>query len=84
MGATLTAIEMTGTVDEQHHLRLDGELPIPGPTRVRGIVLCPLADEWNETKWLQAAARNPAFHYLKDAREDIYTATDGEPFRDQV
>jgi len=48
------------------------------------IALYPLADEWNETEWLHAAARNPAFQYLKDAAEDIYTVTDGEPFRDQV
>jgi hypothetical protein len=84
MGATLTAIEMTGTVDEHHQLRLDGALPIPSPTRVRVIVLYPLEDEWKETEWLRAATRNPAFQYLKDAAEDIYTVTDGEPFHDQA
>jgi hypothetical protein len=80
MGTTLTAIEMTGTVDEHHQLRLDGVLPIPSPTRVRVIVLYPLTEDWNETKWLQAAARNSAFEYLKDTAEDVYTVTDGEPF----
>jgi hypothetical protein len=84
MEATLTAIEMTGTVDERHQLQLDGALPIPGPTRVRVIVLYPLADEWNETEWLRAAARNPAFDYLKEAAEDVYLVTDGEPFRDEA
>ncbi len=84
MGTTLTAIEMTGTVDEHHQLRLDDVLPIPSPTRVRVIVLYPLEDEWNETEWLQVAARNPAFQYLKDAAEEIYTVTDGEPFLDQA
>ncbi len=84
MGATLTAIEMTGTVDEHHQLKLDGLLPIPSPTRVRVIVLYPIADDWNETEWLRAAARNPAFDYLKDAAEDIYAVTDGEPFRDKA
>jgi hypothetical protein len=84
MEATLTAIEMTGVVDEHHQLKLDGVLPIPSPTRVRVIILYSLDEEWSETEWLQAAARNPAFQYLKDAAEDLYTATDGEPFRDQV
>ena len=84
MGATLTAIEMTGTVDEHYQLKLDGALPIPSLTRVRVIVLYPLADEWNETEWLRAAARNPAFQYLEDAAEDVYTSTDREPFRDQM
>ena len=37
----MTAIEMTGTVDENHQLKLDGELPIAGPKRVRVIVLSP-------------------------------------------
>ncbi len=37
----------------------------------------------NETEWLQAAAANPAFDFLKDSVEDIYTLSDGEPFYDE-
>jgi len=37
----MTAIEMTGTVDENHQLQLDGKLPFAGPKRVRVIVLSP-------------------------------------------
>ena len=84
MKDAMKAIEMTGTIDEKHQLQLDGRLPIPGPMRVRVIVLYPINDEWNETEWLQAAARNPAFDYLKEAEEDIYSLTDGEPFHDQA
>ena len=84
MKDAMKAIEMTGTIDEKHQLQLDGLLPIPGPMRVRVIVLYPINDEWNETEWLQAAARNPAFDYLKEAEEDIYSLTDGEPFHDQA
>jgi hypothetical protein len=79
-----TAIEVTGTVDEHHQLRLDQALPIAGPTRVRVIVLYPLDEEWDEREWLHAAARNPAFSHLKEAAEDLYTTSDGEPFRDEV
>lgn len=80
----LTAIEVTGHIDEQHQLTLDKPLPISGPMRVRVIVLYPLTDEPNEREWLQAAAHNPAFQYLKESAEDIYSATDGKTFHDQI
>lgn len=84
METTMTAVEMTGRIDEQHQLQLDGPLPVSGPRRVRVIVLYPVDDEWDETDWLKAAARNPAFQFLKDPEEDIYSLTDGEPFSDEV
>ena len=80
MEATLTAVEMTGTIDEDRHLHLDTLLPISGPRRVRVIVLYPPEEELSETAWLQAAAKNPAFAFLHDAAEDIYSLTDGKPF----
>ncbi len=83
MESALTAVEMTGTIDEHRQLQLDGELPVRGPMRVRVLVLYPLSDEWDETQWLQAAARNPAFAFLNDAEEDLYTLADGKPFHDE-
>jgi hypothetical protein len=80
MDATLTAIELTGTVDEHHQLQLDTTLPIHGPKRVRVIVLYAPADEPDEVEWLRAAAHNPAFNDLNDPEEDIYSLTDGQPF----
>ncbi|NUQ83473.1 MAG: hypothetical protein HUU11_02060 [Anaerolineales bacterium] len=79
----MTAIEMTGTVDENHQLKLDGILPFAGPKRVRVIVLSPLTEiavDWSETDWLKATLSNPAFEYLRDPEEDIYTISDGKPF----
>jgi len=35
-----------------------------------------------ETEWLQAATANPAFDFLSDPKEDVYTLSDGEPFYD--
>jgi len=84
METTMTAIEMTGRIDEHHQLLLDRPLPVSGPMRVRVIVLYPIDDEWNETEWIQAAARNPAFDFLNDPEEDIYSLADGESFRDEV
>lgn len=40
--------------------------------------------EWDETEWLRAAARNPAFDFLSDPAEDIYSPKDGQPFYDQI
>ena len=37
-----------------------------------------------EDAWLRAAASSEAFAFLIDPAEDIYTAADGEPFRDAV
>jgi hypothetical protein len=79
----MTAIEMTGTVDENHQLQLDGILPFAGPKRVRVIVLSPLteiADELSDVEWLKASLNNSAFEYLRDPEEDIYTIKDGKPF----
>ncbi len=80
METMLTAIEMTATIDEQRQLQLDGTLPIAGPLRVRVILLYPLVEDIDESEWLRAASRNPAFAYQHDSAEDIYTVDDGKPF----
>ena len=73
---------MVGTIDEQRRLQLDEPLPIVGPSRVRVIILIP--EETDQTSgWLQAGAINPAFDFLKEPEEDIYTLADGKPFHDQ-
>ena len=79
----MNAIETTGVVDAQHQLRLDKPLPIAGQSRVRVIVLVPEEADISETAWTNTAATSPAFEFLKDAAEDIYTAADGKPFHDQ-
>jgi hypothetical protein len=82
MEQVMTAIEVTGTIREDRHLELDEALPIAGPMRVRVIVLYPFSEEDSEEAWLRAATHNPAFSYLKEPEEDIYSATDGKPFTD--
>ena len=80
METLMTAVELTGTIDENRRLQLDDLFPVAGPKRVRVIVLYPLDDEWDEAEWLYAAARNPAFASLKEPEEDIYSLADGRPF----
>ncbi len=84
MGNTMSAIEVTGTVDEQQRLKLDESLPFSGPMRVRVIVLYPTTEVWDEKEWLKAGAHNPDFSYLNEPEEDIYSLGDGEPFHDEV
>ena len=50
---------------------------------VRVSHLLPEESDLSETERLQTAAANPAFDFLKDSEEDIYTLSDGEPFYDE-
>lgn len=84
MEAQLKAVETTGTVDNHSQLHLDNPLPIPGPARVKVIVMyTEESEDIEESEWLRVAASNPAFDFLKDSEEDIYTIADGVPFRDE-
>lgn len=38
--------------------------------------------EYEEKLWHNAAATSPAFDFLNDPEEDIYSLEDGEPFND--
>ena len=82
MEVALKAIEVMGTIDAEGQLQLDEPLALAGPGRVRVILL--FSDQaMNEQEWLQAASKNPAFDFLHDPQEDIYTVADGRPFRDE-
>lgn len=75
----LTAIEVTGTMNGNHQIVLDEDLPGNAPKRVRIIVLFDEESDLNEKDWLRASSNNDAFDFLKDEAEDIYTETDGKP-----
>lgn len=83
MEVTTKAIEVAGTIDPRRQLVLDEPLPVVGPTKVRVIILLPEEAEIDEMEWLQAATANPAFDFLKEPEEDIYTLEDGRPFDDR-
>jgi len=83
VAVTARAVEISGVVDTDHQLHLDGPVPIAGPSRVRVIILVPEDADLDESEWLRSAATNPAFDFLKEPAEDIYSPTDGEPFRDE-
>ena len=85
MSTPIHAIETTGVIDEKSQLQLDTPLPIVGPSRVRVILLFSgeELEEFDESEWLYAAGTNPAFSFMKESEEDIYTISDGKPFDDK-
>jgi len=79
----LTAIETTGTINANHEIVLDEELPDNAPSRVRVIVLFDEDTDIGEKEWLKAASGNEVFDFLNDETEDIYTLEDGKPLTDE-
>lgn len=76
------AIEVTATIDANRQLVLNEPLPVVGPTKVRVIILLPEEADIDEKEWLRSASVNPAFDFLREKEEDIYTLADGKPFHD--
>ena len=74
----MKAIETMGTVDKDGRILLE-HLPISTPMTVRVIVLAPETDDIEENDWIHALQGNPAFDFLKDLEEDLYSKTDGRP-----
>ena len=46
--------------------------------------MSPMDDEIDEILWLQAASQNPAFSFLADPEEEIYSIMDVKQFNDEV
>ena len=66
------------------HIVLDEPYDLPANASVMVTLLPSTSDADPEDAWLRAAASSEAFAFLLDPAEDIYTAADGEPFRDAV
>ena len=66
------------------HIVLDEPYDLPANANLMVTLLPSTSDADSEDAWLRAAASSEAFAFLADTAEDIYTATDGEPFRDAV
>jgi hypothetical protein len=76
----MKAIETTGKINQEGTLLLDQPLVVKGK-KVKIIILME-EDENEEQEWLSAMSTNPAFDFLKDEQEDIYSITDGKPLND--
>jgi len=79
----MKAIEINSKTDNHGNLKI--EYPLNKKNRnVRVIIL--LDDDYvnpdDEKLWLQSISKNPAFDFLNDPGEDIYSIKNGEPFND--
>jgi hypothetical protein len=78
----MKAIETTGKIDQKGLLQLDQPLKARSK-KVRVIILFAEIDSPEDDKiWLSAMSNNPAFNFLKEPEEDVYTLNDGKPFTD--
>ena len=66
------------------HIVLDEPYDLPANASLMVTLLPSTSDADSEDAWLRAAVSSDAFAFLADPAEDIYTAADGEPFRDAV
>jgi hypothetical protein len=79
----MKAIEITTKTDKQGLLKIN--YPVNKiDSNVRIIILFEEKNEDldDDMLWLNSFSSNPAFNFLKDIKEDIYSLTDGEPFND--
>jgi len=81
MMLTRKTVEATGTINHQNQIILDEPIPFDGTAHVRIIIFMPEETDMNEADWLHSISVNPAFDFLKDSEEDIYTLEDGRPFQ---
>jgi hypothetical protein len=78
----MKAIEINSKTDNKGILKIDYQLD-RADSDVRVLILVDdYSDENEEKLWMNAIATNPAFDFLKDKSEDIYSIHDGEPFND--
>jgi len=78
----MKAIETTGRIDKRGLLLLDNPLQTR-EKKVKVIILMQEENELNDEKlWLTFISNNPAFDFLKDKEEDIYSLKNGKPFND--
>ncbi len=76
----MRAIEFRSKTDVAGNLRID--YPVhKSNKKVRVIILLDEEEqaEDEEALWMNTVSKNPAFEYLNDDSENIYTVNDGEP-----
>jgi len=79
----MKAIEINSKTDKKGHLKIDYKI---GKSE-RNVRILILLDDYNsmpddEKIWVDSISTNPAFDFLKDPTEDIYSLNDGESFHD--
>jgi len=77
----MKAIEINSKTDKAGYLKIDYKLD-KSESNVRVIILIndDITEHEEENLWLRYISTNPAFDFLNDSLEDIYSLKDGEPF----
>lgn len=76
----MIAFETRGVVDKNGFLTIEHPIALRN-RKVRVLVL--LQEDQENTEWLQAISSIPAFNFLADAEEDIYSLNDGFELTDE-
>ncbi|HNU77668.1 MAG: hypothetical protein WBK43_07885 [Prolixibacteraceae bacterium] len=78
----MKAIEIFSETDQDGVLKICYKIN-KSNSKVRVLILYDDKNESDDEKlWLAAVSKNPAFDFLNDPAEDIYTLKNGEPFND--
>lgn len=77
----MKAIEINSKTDKTGRLKIDYKLD-KSESNVRVLILIndDITEHDEENLWLDSISTNPAFDFLSDPSEDIYSLKDGEPF----
>ena len=76
----MIAFETKGLIDKDGFLTVEQPIALRN-RKVRVLVLLP--EDQENTEWLQAVSSNPAFDFLADEAEDIYSLNDGFELTDE-
>jgi hypothetical protein len=79
----MKAIEIKSKTDKKGYLKIDYKLnKVDSKVRVLILIDDDNTEQEEENFWMKSISTNPAFQFLNDTSEDIYTIQDGEVFND--
>jgi len=79
----MKAIEISSRTDKTGHLKIDYKLDkVESNVRVLILLDDDTSEHEEEKLWLNSISKNPAFNFLNNPAEEVYSLKDGEPFND--
>ncbi len=76
----MKAIELRTRTEEDGSIKL-AHTGLNGGVLVRVLILSEEDENSEEKLYLETISRNPAFDFLNEPEEDVYSAKDGKPFK---
>lgn len=77
----MKTIEIKAKTDKNGNLLISESLNISNK-EVRVLIFVDEQEDLDELSWLQSLSNNPAFSFISEPEQDIYTCKDGKPFND--